>query len=325
MNADSADTRLPHLDLADLIAEAAGQPIDDQARSHLAGCEECQLEANRWNLVADGVRGLAAAAPEAAAPAAPPTAAPAAPAARPRRSVLPRRTGRRVMLVAGSVAAALVLLAGVGVGTGFVHVRLSGSGTGTTLTAVTGCAQLAQAAGTLERVTSSGVVIKTASGQLVTVTTKATTKLTASGALLGDLKDGTPVTVEGPTSGGAIAADLVLGGAGASLTALPGLVVAQGTVADAGASGFTVVTPAGIRVPVTTSGGTAVAVLHATLAQLQVGAATMTVGYPGPHGTLSALAVAQPPSWPVGAHVSTSMRNCSPASINHEIMALAGV
>jgi hypothetical protein len=322
MNADSADTRLPHLDLADLIAEAVGQPIDDQARSHLAGCEECQLEANRWNLVADGVRGLAAAAPEAAAPAAPPTAAPAA---RPRRSVLPRHTGRRVMLVAGSVAAALVILAGVGVGTGFVHVRLSGSGTGTTLTAVTGCAQLAQAAGTLERVSGSGVVIKTASGQLVTVTTKATTKLTASGALLGDLKDGTPVTVEGSSSGGAIAADLVLGGAGASLTALPGLVVAQGTVADAGAGGFTVVTSAGTRVPVTTSGGTAVAVLHATLGQLQVGAATMAVGYPGPHGTLSALVVAQPPSWPVGAHVSTSMRNCSPASINHEVMALAGV
>ena len=67
MNADSADTRFPHLDLEDLVAEAAGQPVGDRAREHLASCEHCQLEANRWNLVADGVRGLAAAAPEPAA------------------------------------------------------------------------------------------------------------------------------------------------------------------------------------------------------------------------------------------------------------------
>jgi hypothetical protein len=319
MNADSADTRLPHLDLEDLIAEAAGQPIGDRAREHLADCEQCQLEANRWNLVADGVRGLAAAAPAASPAAAPP--------ARPRhtgRPVLPRPL-RRAMLVAGSVAAALVILAGVGVGTGFMHVHLSGSSTGTTLTAVTGCTQLAQAAGTLERVTGSGVVIKTASGQLVTVTTKATTKITASGALLSDIKDGMPVTVEGPSSGGAIAADLVLGGGSASLRALPGLVVVQGTVADAGTGGFAVVTSAGTRVPVIASGGTAVAVLHASLGQLQADASTMAFGYPGPDGTLSALAVAQTPSWPVGAHASISMRSCSPASINHEVMALAGV
>ncbi len=92
MNADPADTRYPHLDLGDLIAGAAGQPVGDRTREHLASCEHCQLEANRWNLVADGVRGLAAAAPETAQPA------------------RPRRTGQRVlagpwrraMLVAGS-------------------------------------------------------------------------------------------------------------------------------------------------------------------------------------------------------------------------------
>jgi hypothetical protein len=32
MNADSTDTRSSHLDLGDLIAEAAGQPIGDRAR-----------------------------------------------------------------------------------------------------------------------------------------------------------------------------------------------------------------------------------------------------------------------------------------------------
>ena len=47
MNADPTDTRYPHLDLEDLIAGAAGQPIGDRAREHLASCEHCQREANR--------------------------------------------------------------------------------------------------------------------------------------------------------------------------------------------------------------------------------------------------------------------------------------
>jgi hypothetical protein len=49
-----------HLGLEDLIAEVNGQAIGDRAREHLAGCEQCQLETNRWNLVADGIRDLAA-------------------------------------------------------------------------------------------------------------------------------------------------------------------------------------------------------------------------------------------------------------------------
>ena len=69
MNTDPADTRSPHLDLEDLIAEATGQAIDDRAREHLTRCEHCRAEVNRWDLVASGVRGLAAAAgPKAAAP-----------------------------------------------------------------------------------------------------------------------------------------------------------------------------------------------------------------------------------------------------------------
>ena len=138
MNADPADTRLPHLDLGDLIAGAAGQPVGDRARAHLAGCGHCQREADRWNLVAGAVRGLAAAAPDsAAAPgsaAAPDSAAAPGSAAGPdaARPARPRRTGprvlagpwRRVMLVAGSAAAALVLLAGAGAVTGYVHVHV---------------------------------------------------------------------------------------------------------------------------------------------------------------------------------------------------------
>ena len=102
MNAGPADTRSPHLDLGDLVAKVTGQPVDERAREHLARCEHCQLEANRWNLVADGVRDLAAAAPETAQPARPRLT---------RRRVL-AGPWRRAMLVAGSAAAALVLLVG---------------------------------------------------------------------------------------------------------------------------------------------------------------------------------------------------------------------
>ena len=69
MNADHADTRSAHLDLEDLIAEVTGQAIGARAREHLASCELCRTETTRWNLVAEGVRGLAAAAPEEARPA----------------------------------------------------------------------------------------------------------------------------------------------------------------------------------------------------------------------------------------------------------------
>jgi hypothetical protein len=306
-----------HLDLEDLIAEVTGQAIGGRAREHLAGCEQCQLEANRWNLVADGVRGLAAEAAEVPQPARPP---------RTGRHVL-AGPWRRAMVVAGSVAAALVLLLVVGTAAGLVHVHLSGPGSGsgseTTLTSVSGCTQLGQADGTLERVKGADVVIKTASGQLATVTTTATTRLAASGALLGDVTDGAAVTVAGTSSDGTLAADFVVVSANPPSLAVPGIVTVRGTVADAGAAGFTLVTSAGTRVPVTTSGATAVTVSHASLSQLQDGGRTMAIGYPGPDGTLSALAVLQPPNWPAGAHARVSVKNCSSTEINHEIMALA--
>ena len=311
MNANST-----HLDLEDLIAEVTGQTIGDQAREHLAGCQQCQLEAERWSLVADGVRDLATEAAEVPQPARLPHT---------RRQVL-AGPWRRAIVAVGSVAAALVLLLAIGIADGLVHVHLSGPGSGsgseTTLTAVSGCTQLVQAQGTLQRVNGTDVVIKTASGQLVTVTTRPTTRLTASGALLGDITDGAAVTVAGTSSNGRIAADYVVIGGNPSLS-VPGTVTVRGTVSDAGAAGFTVVTSAGTRVPVTTPGTTAVTVSHASLGQLQDGGRTMTVGYAGPDGTLSALAVLQPPNWPAGAHASVSVKNCSSTAINHEIMALA--
>ena len=305
MNADPTDTRSPHLDLEDLIAEATGQPIGDRAREHLGLCEHCRLEANRWNLVAGGVRGLAAAAPEAAQP------------------DLARRTGQRVLagpwrratLMASSAAAALVLLVGVGAMTGYVHVHLSGHGTGTVLTAVSGCAGLEQASGALARVNGSSLVIKTASGQPVTVTTTASTFVSMSGPLLSDITDGASVEVRGDSSDGTIAAAIDTVGQPFSAVNPSGFVPVQGTVSDPSAAGFTLVTSSGTRVRVTTSGDTLVVVPHASLGQLQAGTSIFAVGHAGPDGTLSARGVASVRQLPSGPHIGVSFRNCSPSSI----------
>lgn len=107
-----------------------------------------------------------------------------------------------------------------------------------------------------------------------------------------------------------------------SLT-VPGVVTVRGTVADADSAGFTIVTSAGTRVRVTTSGATVVTVSPARLGQLQRGARTTALGYARPDGTLSALAVLQPPGWPAGAHASVTVHGCSRGAINHAIMALA--
>jgi hypothetical protein len=311
MNAD------PHLDLGDLVAEVTGQPAGDRARAHLAACEHCQLEANRWNLVADGVRGLAAAAPETAT--APETAQPARPR-RARRRV-PAGPWRRAMVVAGSAAAALVILVAVGAVTGYVHI--SGNRTEAALTAVTGCSQLEQADGTLAQVNGSSLVIKTASGQPVTVTTTASTFVAMSGPLLGDITDGASVTVRGDSSGGTIAAAIVTVGPPFSAVNPLGFVPVQGTVSDASTAGFTLVTSSGARVRVTTSGDTLVVVTHASLGQLQADASIFAIGHAGPDGTLSASGVAAITQLPQGPHSGVSVKDCSPSSITEALGAIS--
>jgi hypothetical protein len=303
MNTDPADTRSPHLDLGDLIAEVTGQPIDDRAREHLTSCEHCRVEANRWNLVADGVRDLAAAAPEAAPPA------------------RPQRTRRRALLVAGSAAAALILLVGVGSVTGVVQVHLGGGapGTDTVLTAVSGCTGLELATGTLEQVNGGSLVIKTTSGQPVTVATTASTFVDMTGTLRGNITDGASVIVFGPSSGETIAAVTVSLGPGASAEGTAGgFVTVRGSVADASSTGFTVVTSTGTRVPVTTSRDTVVSVRYASVGQLRAGATIHAVGNAGPDGTLLASAVVAvsqlPPGRNVGARPGPA-RDCSPTSI----------
>jgi Domain of unknown function (DUF5666) len=227
------------------------------------------------------------------------------------------------MLVAGSAAAALVLLVGVGAVTGLVHVRLSGPGTKTALTAVTGCTQLEQADGTLEQVSGSSLVIRTASGQPVTVTTTATTFVSMSGPLLSDITDGASVMVRGHSSDGTIAAAIVTVGQPFSAVNPPGFVPVQGTVSDASTAGFTLVTSGGTRVPVTTSGGTLVVVPHASPAQLQAGASIFAVGVAGPDGTLSAEGVAAVSQLRSGPHLSVSVKDCSPSSIIEALGAIS--
>jgi hypothetical protein len=225
--------------------------------------------------------------------------------------------------VAGSVAAVFVLLVVSGVAAGVVHVHFGNNGTETGLTAVTGCTQLEQADGTLEQANGSSLVIKTASGQPVTVTTTATTFVAMSGPLLSDITDGASVMVRGPSSGGTIAAAIVTVGQPFSAVNPPGSVPVQGTVSDASTAGFTLVTSGGTRVPVTTSGGTLVVVLHASPGQLQAGARIFAVGLAGPDGTLSARGVAAITQLRSGPHLSVSVRDCSPSSITEALGAIS--
>jgi len=302
----NADTRYPHLDLGDLIARATGQSVGDRAREHLADCEHCQLEANRWNLVADGVRGLAADAPEAAQPAW---------AARTRhRGVAP---WRRVTLVAASAAAAMVLLGGIGVAAGVVHVHLSGPGARSQpiLTAVNGCSEVEQADGTLAHVDGSTLVILTAGGRPVTVTTTPSTFMSMSGALLSDITDGASVMVSGNRSGGTVRAAIVTVGQPFGAVNPPGLAPLEGTVSDASTAGFTVLTSTGARLAVTTSGDTLVIVPHASPAQLKAGTRIFALGNAEPDGTLSARAVAAVSQLPPGRHIKVSLKGCSPSSM----------
>jgi hypothetical protein len=238
-----------------------------------------------------------------------------------------------------------------------VQVNLSGPHAGTVLTAVSGCAALESASGTLERVNGSSLVIKTASGQPVTVTTTTSTQageVGASGSLLGDITDGASVTLWGPSSDGTIAAFFVIiaNPAQQHPQPPPGMAVVKGTVADASTAGFTVVTPGATRVPVTTSGNTAVSVLNVSLRKLPAGASILALGSAGPDGTLSAAGVvailAPPPAGPAAGppvvppggspggrrlpsqvHVQTPARgqvhvkNCSPAAVD-EVLAAGG-
>jgi hypothetical protein len=228
-------------------------------------------------------------------------------------------------VVIGSVAAA-VLLAGIGTAAGLAHGHTSGHGSRPgpqlNLASVSGCAPLRQATGTLARTDGSSAVIKLASGQLVTVTTSPATRMATFGTLSGDVTDGATVIVVGGTLKGTLYANFINVGFHLPARELNSSEV-QGTVADAGRGGFTVVTATGARVQVTLMSITVVNVAKASVAQLHVGAGTIAVGHLGPDGTLSGQLILQPlPS--LGTQgVRVAVKNCSGSAIDHEITALA--
>jgi hypothetical protein len=320
----------PHFSLEELIAAARGEPAAPQAAGHLAICEDCAGEVRAWQAVADGIhvlvtqsrppghligRVLAAIDDE---PPQPGPVPPDSPAGTARHGL---RGHRHAWLAA---AAAVALLAGGGYGVSRV---LSSGGGGhpstradAALTA-TGCSTLKAAGGTLTSVSGSTLTIRAAGGGSVTVTTSGDTKVVREVAgTLGDITDGTQVTVFGTDSGGTIDARSVAltNGTASSPGKLPAspagqgglslqLGLASGTVADATGSGFTVDEPGGSRVQVITSSATTVLTLvTSSTGELETGKLTSAVGAPGPHGTLAATMVEQdaltatpaPPSLP---------------------------
>ncbi len=307
MNPGPADIRYPHLDLGDLIAEATGEAVEeDRAREHLAGCQHCQREASRWNLVAEGIRGLAANAPEVTEPVWQRRA--------PKRA---HSSWRRALLAVTSAAAALALLLGVGAAIGVVHVQISGPRTGAALTTVTGCSQDQEAVGTLERVNGTSLVLQTASGRSVTVSTMASSFVSMSGPFLSDITDGAQVEVRGENSNGTLQAAIVTVGQPFSAVNPTGFVPHQGTATDATADGFTLVMSSGARIWVVTSNETLVVVPHASLSQLQTGTPVLAVGNAEAGGTLSAMALAAVSQLQSGprTHVGVKVKDCSSSSI----------
>jgi hypothetical protein len=322
-----------HLSPEELIAAGRGEPVAPAAAGHLATCGDCAGEVRTWNAIAGGIRVLVPQSmppshiigrvlvaiddePSRPGPVPPERALPPADAAR------HGLRGHRYAWLAA--AAAVALLAGSGYGVS----RILGSADGShpssqadaALTA-TGCVSLEATGGTLASVNGSTLIIRTADGSLVTVTTSGNTKVVREVAgTLGDITDGTPVTVFGTNSGGTIDARSVAlrNGAASSLGKLPAsptghgglslqLGLASGTVSDATGSGFTVDEPGGSRVQVTTSSATTVLTLVTTsIGALETGKLTSAVGAPGPDGTLAATMVEQdalttapaPPSLP---------------------------
>jgi hypothetical protein len=295
-----------HLTLEAFAAFADGTPPGGAAEAHLAACAGCQAEARKWNAVGRGVRLLTAAYEP------PPLLAAGLPA---------RTPWRRRRVVLASAAAAVVLgITGYGVDSMFgSSARPAAGGVAPTSAAElaaaltpTECTRLEVAAGTLESVNGSRIVVRTGAGKLITVTVTASTQITRQ--VVGrrsDVKNGMQVFVDGSgsASGATIAAQ--------SIALLPrlangpkppprpvgpadlGKLLAQsghatGTVTDAGSAGFTVIEPGGHRVRVTTASATTVIEqANATVAQLQKGKFTVAVGTPQANGTLAATSIQQ--------------------------------
>ena len=287
-----------HLTLEELTGDAE---LSAAAHAHLATCAHCSAEAQDWAAVADGARLIVSASRPS-----PPlfgrvlSALDAAPRA--------RRNGRRALLPYAAAATVIVLGAGgyglsSALGSGATHV---GRGTTAAELTATGCTGLDLAAGTLNGVSGAGasdrdLVLTTTSGRPVTVTTSAaTTLLRVEAGNLGDISNGSRVLVTGTSAGDILIAT--------SVAIMPGTVteppspggglgaagIVTGTVADANASGFTVVAMDGHRYGVTVSDATTViTTARINASQLRLGETTTASGAAGSGGTLTASTVEQ--------------------------------
>lgn len=343
----------PHLGLEELLAEVNGEAVSDRVPEHLAACPGCRAEAERWGAVASGVRHLVAAiSPPAWLPGGALGGAAKASSSSRRQArlrALARAGGKHGRLLVAAVAA--VVLAAGGLSYGLVR-ELGGNGnasahTAAGVTAVNGCSGLDAASGTLERVTGSGMVLKTPGGEPVTVTTSASAKISRQVAgTVSDITDGAYVSVDGTGSHGGIAAQRIM------IATLPELYGAaptghgqghpaghprqrsslapgggaEGTVTDASTGSFTVIVPGGVPVRVTTSDSSTVYTqAAATLGQLRAGGFVVAVGSAKADGALAAATVEQGADMPHIQHgngiVQEPWLGCSPAAVATALLA----
>jgi hypothetical protein len=312
-----------HLGVAELTGLANEAPLDAAAGAHLDSCPDCQAEARSWSVIAAGVRTVMAEVPapvaaldgvlaaiEGSAAGRPPLGA-ASPAAKRARWGLPG------WHPAAAAAVTVAVLGGGGLG---IASTLSPGvrGTGPVMTAAltaTSCRSLKLAIGTLASVSGSTLVIKPVIGPAVRVSTSASTTVAREvKGTLADVRDGTHVIVSGARSDGQITARRIgvtpssLAGKAPvlSVPALPvqrfhpalalglALGLANGTVADATAGGFTVDEPGGTHVRVSTlSSTTVVTLVKVTVAGLRTGQRTVAVGSVTGHDALAASSVEQ--------------------------------
>jgi len=310
-----------HLELEELLAKVNGRALDGEVGKHLASCQACRLEAERWAAVAGGLHYLMG-----QAPSLPPLEREAFASPKTSRGLHLRRAGIRLLggtnrpraIVAAAASVAVVAGGAYGLARSLEGSRSAPQRGGKAsltagVTAVKGCSGLDGTAGTLEAVNGTSLVLKTSNGASVTVSTTSGTKVSreVTGSI-SDITNGARVFVKGTDSDGTITAQTVGVNIGPAVSmpsvkpaGLPrpgsngagqfglGLGVAAGTAADVSSGSFTVVESDGSRVPVVApSSTTVITLVDASLSTLQTGELTVAVGSAG-DGTLSATTVEQ--------------------------------
>lgn len=310
-------TSSAHLTLEELATYINGSAPDDAFRAHLSECADCAAQLRRWHGVAAGVR-------QAAPVHLPPPPQPlynvlneltASPPSRAARRGWAGRRSTRLVAVAAGVAAVLLSIGFLAVDQGGFESPPSALKTArevaATLVASTECADLKVAAGSLEAINESSLVLRTESGKTITITTDDATKVMHQvPGSVSDATDGTAVMVrgQGDETGTEVTAQqivilpkamklprLPLGGGFLNMTRLmASRGMAMGTASETGSGGFTVKGANGTEVKIIASSATPVVKQETTtLSGLEKGKYTVAVGALTDDGTLSATIVQQ--------------------------------